>query len=141
MDSSHSGLGIFTAVCLLMPGTNICPCYMWKRGWEMSMNRTACRKEFVQINERSPQSILEKQKGNTWTCVVPYCSSLRTLHLLPISPPLFGRRDTKAEHTLAKACFSFNTWVMFSAFSIARAATVPSDICVLQAQGCSVTHS
>lgn len=83
LDSPHSGLGIFTAVCLLMPGSNICPCHMWKTGREMSMNRKACRKESVQSNDRSPQSILEKQKENIWTCVAPLL--LFTQNLIP--PP------------------------------------------------------
>lgn len=74
--------------------------------------------------------------------------SLTALHSGPsisslsVSPPLFGGRDTKRGAYPCKAHFSSlctgnwcHSWATFSPFSRARAATVPSDICVLQAQG------
>lgn len=106
------------------PGLMSVPATCGRGGWEMSMNRMPCRKELVQSNERNPQSILEKQKGNTWTRVVPYCSSLGTSHLLPVCQSSVWQEGHKRGSYPCKAHFSSlcmgncpNSWVTFSPFS------------------------
>lgn len=61
--------------------------------------------ETVQSNVRNTWYIREKE--NTWICVALYCSSIRTT----ISPPPFGGRDTKGEHTLARPVLVLSVWV------------------------------
>lgn len=143
--SPHGGLqwGFSLLSARSWLGLSSVPATCGRGEWEMNTNRKPCRKEPVQSKERNPQSILEKQKRNTRTCVVPYCSLLGTFHLLPAcqSSSIWLEGHKRGAYPF-KAHFSslctgncHNSWATFSPFSRARAAAVPSDTCVLQAQG------
>lgn len=136
---------LFAHSCL---GLTSVPATCERGRWERSMNRKPCGKEPVQSNERNPQSLLKKQKGNAGTCTAPYCFSLGTFHLLPACQSSsvwqegHQRRAYPCEAHFISLCMGNrpNSWVTFSPFSRARPAAGPSDICVLQARGGSVTH-
>lgn len=97
--------------------------------------------ETVQSNVRNTWHIREKE--NTWMCVALYCSSIRT----SISPPPFGGRDTKGEHTLAKLvlvlCVGYhsNSWSRFLLFPVPELLLRPQMPACCRPRGCPVTHS